>query len=135
MREAAQQIVHRSGIELAAILCIQLGLHVDERDGLIAVICDYEKNRHVTVVAIVDAEDRSLVFDVIRVDGDGNLLHGVLIVRWVSSGGLGRGHDKLFGGHGGESTEQHESAPNRQPSNLRCRRRMRFLPACIFHMY
>ena len=81
MREPAHQIIHGRGEQLAAIFGIQLGLHADERDGLIAVIRDDEEDRHVTVVAVVDAEDRSFVLQVIRIDCDRNFFHGVVVVR------------------------------------------------------
>src|SRR5208337_2449944 len=43
MRESAHEIVGSRGIKLAAIFGIQLRLHADERDGLIAVIRDDEE--------------------------------------------------------------------------------------------
>src|SRR5260370_192559 len=87
MREPAQQIVHGRREQLAAIFGIQLGLHADERDGLIAVIRDHEKDRHVTVVAVVDAKDRSFVLYVIRIDCDRNFLRGWVIMFRAGTGG------------------------------------------------
>src|ERR1700681_2754446 len=72
MREPPRQIVRGGGEQLAAVFGIQLRLHADERDGLITIIRDYEEDRHVTMIAVVDTEDRSLVLDVVGIDCDHN---------------------------------------------------------------
>src|SRR4029077_10479957 len=117
MREPAHQIVGGGGEQLAAIFGIQLGLHADERDGLITIIRDYEEDRHVTMIAVVDTEDRSFVLDVIRIDCDHNFFQGVVIVRGVGAGGLCRGHHKVFCRKRGQAAEQRKSADCRKMNN------------------
>src|SRR6266849_1118256 len=118
-RQPAQQIVHGRREQLAAIFGIQLVLQSDERDGLIAIIRDYKEDRHVTVVAVVNAEDRGFVLYVIRIDCDRNFLRAVVIVCRVSAGGLRRGHRKLFSRNRAKTAQKHKSAECRITSDRR----------------
>ncbi len=122
MREPPHQIVGGRRVQFAAIFGVQLGLHTDKRDGLIAVICDYEEDRQVTVVAEVDAEDRSFVLHVVRIDCDHNVFRGVVVVRRVRAGGLRRGHRKFFRRKREEAAEQYKSANSRKTRDARRRR-------------
>ena len=110
MREPAQKVVHGRGKQFAAIFGIHLRLHIDQRDRLIAIIRDYEEDRHVAVVAVVDAEDRSFVFQVVGIDCDRNFFHGMIVVRRVGAGGLRRGHHKFFGRDRAKAADQHKGA-------------------------
>ncbi len=119
MREPPHQIVRCRREQPAAIFGVQLGLHADERDGLIAVIRDYEEDRQVTVVAVVDAEDRSFVLHVIRIDCDHDFFRGVVVVRRVGASGPRRGHHKFFRRNREETAEHDENTGHRKTHSAR----------------
>ena len=110
MRKTADHFIGGRREQLAAIFGIQFGLHADKRNGLIAVIRDYKKDRHVAILAVVDIEDRGFVLDVIRIDCDCNFFRGVVVMRRIGTSRLRGGHDKLFSRKRTKAAEQRKAA-------------------------
>lgn len=117
IREAAINTVGVDGGELGSFFSDQLDLHVNDRDGLIAIVGHDKKDWQEAMLGEVNGEDLRLVCIVIRIGGDRNLFVAMQIVGGIVERRLrGRLDETLPGDESYGKAECEESDDNSAPA-------------------
>ena len=96
--EATIEIVRIDGCELGAIAGDQLDSHIDDGDGLIAIVGDDEKDGQESVIGEIDGENFGFLGIVVGIGGDGDLFVAMEIMgRIVECSLCDRLHKALAG--------------------------------------